>query len=86
MARAGGCLGDPGRPAPFFAVIDMLRLYFEVSPGEAKDSIRDKIARRLALVDETLMRSLPAFLTLFDVPVDDAGGRHSIHRSGAARS
>jgi transcriptional regulator with AAA-type ATPase domain len=61
----------PGRPAPFFAVIDMLRLYFDVSPGEAKDSIRDKIARRLALVDETLMRSLPVFLTLFDVP----GGR-----------
>jgi transcriptional regulator with AAA-type ATPase domain/tetratricopeptide (TPR) repeat protein len=63
----------PGRPAPFFAVIDMLRFYFDVFPGEAKDSIRDKIARRLALVDETLLRSLPVFLTLFDVPADDAG-------------
>ncbi len=62
-----------GRPAPFLAVIDMLRLYFDVSPGEAKDSVRDKIARRLALVDETLTRSLPVFLTLLDVPVDDAG-------------
>lgn len=63
----------PGRPAPFFPVIDMLRLYFDVSPGEAKDTVRDKITRRLALVDETLTRSLPVFLTLFDVPVDDAG-------------
>jgi transcriptional regulator with AAA-type ATPase domain len=63
----------PGRPLPFFAVIDMLRLYFDVSHGEAQDVVRDKIARRLALVDETLVRSLPVFLTLFDVPVDDAG-------------
>ena len=47
--------------------------YFDVSPGEAKELVRDKIARRLALVDETLTRSLPVFLTLFDVPVYDAG-------------
>jgi len=62
-----------GRPVPFFAVIELLRNYFDVSPGEAKESVRDKIARRLARVDETLTRSLPVFLTLFDVPVHDAG-------------
>ena len=62
-----------GRPAPFFAVIELLRIYFDVSPGEAKELIRDKIAHRLALVDETFARSLPVFLTLFDVPVHDAG-------------
>jgi DNA-binding NtrC family response regulator/tetratricopeptide (TPR) repeat protein len=63
----------PGRPTPLFAVIEMLRLYFDVSPGEAKETVRDKIARRLALVDEALTRSLPAFLALFDVPVEDTG-------------
>jgi transcriptional regulator with AAA-type ATPase domain/tetratricopeptide (TPR) repeat protein len=63
----------PGRPTPLFGVIEMLRVYFDVSPAEVKEAVRDKIARRLALVDETLTRSLPVFLALFDVPVEDTG-------------
>ncbi len=62
----------PGRPTPFFAVIDLLRVYFDVTPGEAKDAVRDKVTRRLGLLDEGLTRSRSVFLTLLDVPVEDA--------------
>ena len=61
-----------GRPTPFLAVIDLLRVYFDVAPGEAEEAVSEKVARRLALLDEGLMPSLPAFLALLDVPVEDA--------------
>src|SRR5262249_30100563 len=60
-----------GRPTPFLAVIDLLRVYFDVAPGETVESVRDKVTRRLASLDETLMPALPAFLALLDVPVED---------------
>jgi tetratricopeptide (TPR) repeat protein len=62
-----------GRPTPFFAAIDLLRLYFDVATGEGNDAVREKVTRRLASLDEALMPSLPVFLALLDVPVDDAG-------------
>ncbi len=61
-----------GRPAPFLAVIDLLRVYFDVAPGELEDAVRNKVTRRLAALDEALLPSLPVFLTLLDVPVEDA--------------
>jgi tetratricopeptide (TPR) repeat protein len=64
-----------GHPTPFFGMIDLLRAYFDVVPGEPEDAVRDKIARRLTSLDEALMSLLPAFLSLFDLAVDDAEWR-----------
>ena len=61
-----------GRPTPYLAVIDMLRLYFGIEPGEAEPGIREKVERRLGELDPSLGPALPALLSLFDVPVEDA--------------
>jgi tetratricopeptide (TPR) repeat protein len=61
-----------GRPTPFFAVIDLLRVYFDVAPGEAADAVRDKVTRRLVSMDEALAPLLPVFLTLLDVKIEDS--------------
>jgi transcriptional regulator with AAA-type ATPase domain/predicted ATPase len=60
-----------GRPTPFSAVVDLLRLYFDVATGEAEEVVREKVTRRLAVLDESLLSSLPVFLTLLDVRVDN---------------
>ncbi len=61
-----------GRPRPFLAVVDLLRMYFDLAAGEPVEAVREKVAQRLALVDESSSSSLPAFLALLDVPVEDA--------------
>jgi transcriptional regulator with AAA-type ATPase domain/predicted ATPase len=61
-----------GRPTPLLAAIELLRAYFDVGPGQAADVVRDRVVRRLTLLDGGLLSSLPVFLTLLDVPVDDA--------------
>jgi transcriptional regulator with AAA-type ATPase domain/tetratricopeptide (TPR) repeat protein len=60
-----------GRPTPFLAAIALLRTYFDLAAGEAEDSVRDKVIRRVTSLDPALLPSLPAFLTLLDVAVDD---------------
>jgi transcriptional regulator with AAA-type ATPase domain/tetratricopeptide (TPR) repeat protein len=60
-----------GRPTPFSAILELLRAYFGVEAGEADAVIREKIARRLADLDQVLVSSLPAFLSLFDLPTGD---------------
>jgi tetratricopeptide (TPR) repeat protein len=60
-----------GHPTPFLGTVELLRAYFDVPPGVPEDTIRGKIARRLASLDEALVPLLSAFLSLFDVPGDD---------------
>src|SRR5262245_14430654 len=61
-----------GRPTPFFAVIELLRVYFDIAPGQAVDVVREKVTQRVVSLDETLVPLLPVFLTLLDVKVDNA--------------
>ena len=61
-----------GRPTPYGAVIDLLRVYFGIDPGEAERAIRDKVERRLGELDPSLGFALPAILSLLDVRVVDA--------------
>ena len=60
-----------GKATVYLPLIDLLKGYFQIEPGDPERRIREKLAGKLLLLDETLMPLLPVFLTLLDVPVDD---------------
>jgi class 3 adenylate cyclase/tetratricopeptide (TPR) repeat protein len=60
-----------GKATPYLPLIELLKGYFGVEPGDSDRRIREKIAGKLLTLDETLMPMLPVFLALLDVPVDD---------------
>src|SRR5260370_3337247 len=60
-----------GKATAFLPVIDLLRTYFQVEPRDEARKIREKITGKLLSLDRALEPSLPAFLWLLDVPVED---------------
>jgi transcriptional regulator with AAA-type ATPase domain/tetratricopeptide (TPR) repeat protein len=60
-----------GKETPYLPVLDLLKAYFLLDARDAPQTIRDKVMRKLRLLDEGLMPALPAVLALLDVPVDD---------------
>src|SRR5207249_5297999 len=60
-----------GKATAYLPLIDLLKGYFQIESGDPERRIREKLAGKLLLLDETLMPVLPVFLTLLDVPVDD---------------
>jgi class 3 adenylate cyclase/tetratricopeptide (TPR) repeat protein len=60
-----------GKATAYLPFIDLLKGYFQIELGDPERRIREKMAGKLLLLDETLMPLLPVFLALLDVPVDD---------------
>src|SRR5215831_5327265 len=60
-----------GKATSYLPLIELLRGYFQVETGDSERRIREKLAGKLLMLDETLMLLLPVFLALLDVPVDD---------------
>jgi predicted ATPase/class 3 adenylate cyclase len=56
---------------PYFPVMELLRRYFQIDERDDARRIREKVTGKLLTLDETLRPTLPAFLTLLDVPADD---------------
>ncbi len=61
-----------GKATAWFPVIDLLKTYFGIQDRDNARTIRERVTGKLFTLDETLKPMLPAFLTLFDVPVEDA--------------
>jgi class 3 adenylate cyclase/tetratricopeptide (TPR) repeat protein len=61
-----------GKASVFLPVIDLLRTYFKLAEGDETRVAREKITGKLLTLDESLRPTLPAFLSLLDVPVADA--------------
>jgi class 3 adenylate cyclase/tetratricopeptide (TPR) repeat protein len=59
-----------GKAGPYLPVIDMLKLYFGIEPGDEAQIIRQHVTGKLRSVDETLWPLAPAFLSLLDVVMD----------------
>jgi class 3 adenylate cyclase/tetratricopeptide (TPR) repeat protein len=76
-ARTDGCLTlqaaavSYGKSTPYLPVLDLLRQYFQLEERDDAWKIRAKITRRIVDRHRPLEAAIPAFLALFDVPVED---------------
>jgi predicted ATPase len=61
-----------GKATSYLPVIDLLKAYFKVHDRETHREIREKVTGKLLTLDRTLEPTLPALLSLLDVPVEDA--------------
>ena len=60
-----------GKATPYLPVIDLLKAYFQIEDRDDGRRVREKLTGRLLTLDPTLGPTLPAFLTLLEVPVED---------------
>jgi tetratricopeptide (TPR) repeat protein len=60
-----------GKATPYLPVIDLLKAYFRIQDRDDQREIREKVTGKLLTLDKSLEPTLPAFLALLDVPVDD---------------
>jgi DNA-binding winged helix-turn-helix (wHTH) protein/tetratricopeptide (TPR) repeat protein len=60
-----------GQAIPYLPMIDLLKAYFRLDDRDRTPTIRDKVTATLHTLDTALQPTLPAFLTLLDVPVEE---------------
>ena len=61
-----------GQATPYLLVIELLKTYFQIASCHDALTLHDKVADKLRTLDQSLASSLPAVLTLLDVPIEDA--------------
>ncbi len=60
-----------GKATSYLPVIDLLKSYFAIEDRDGPRSVREKLTGKLLTLDRALEGSLPALLSLLDVPTDD---------------
>ena len=60
-----------GQATPYLPIIDLLKGYFHLDDHEDRTTIRDQVNATLHGLDDRLTPTVPAFLALLDVPVED---------------
>ena len=61
-----------GKATSYLPVIDLLKGYFQIEVHDEPRQACEKVTARLLRFDEGLRRTVPAFLSLLDLPVEDA--------------
>jgi len=61
-----------GKATSYLPVIDLLKSYFAIEARDGPRAVREKVTGKLLTLDRALEGSLPAFLSLLDVPADDS--------------
>ncbi|HEV2054457.1 MAG TPA: adenylate/guanylate cyclase domain-containing protein [Methylomirabilota bacterium] len=71
-----------GQATTYLPIIDLLKVYFRIEEGDDRRRIREKVTGKLLTLDEALRPTLPAFLSLLEVPVEDGAWEHldALHR------
>jgi predicted ATPase/class 3 adenylate cyclase len=64
-----------GQTTAYLPIVRVLKIYFGIEDRDDPRKIREKLSGKLVTLDEELVPTLPALLTLFDVPVDDPDWR-----------
>ena len=62
-----------GKVTPYLPVRDLLKSYFKIQDQADHREVRERVIGKLLALDETLKNTLPVFLGLFNVPVQDSG-------------
>jgi class 3 adenylate cyclase len=62
-----------GKMTSYLPVSDLLKTYFGIEDHDDARRIREKVTGKLLTLDDNLRPTIPVFLSLLDVPVDDAG-------------
>jgi class 3 adenylate cyclase len=60
-----------GKATAYFPVRDLLKAYFQLDDRDDGRTMREKLTGKLLTLDAALGPTLPAFLALLDVPVED---------------
>jgi tetratricopeptide (TPR) repeat protein len=60
-----------GKATSYLPVVDLLKSYCRIESRDDARAIREKLLGKLLNLDEGLRPTLPAFLSLLDVPVED---------------
>jgi class 3 adenylate cyclase/predicted ATPase len=60
-----------GKATPYLPLIDLLKAYFKIIDRDDQREIREKVTGKLLTLDKALEPTLPAFLALLDVAVED---------------
>src|SRR6267142_2633712 len=60
-----------GRMTSYLPVSELLKTYFGIGDHDDGRRIREKVTGKLLTLDETLRPTIPVFLSLLDVPMDD---------------
>jgi class 3 adenylate cyclase/predicted ATPase/ribosomal protein L40E len=60
-----------GKATAYLPVIDLLKVYFSIEDQDDVRKIREKVTGKLLTLDKSLESTLPAFLTLLDIAVED---------------
>ena len=60
-----------GKATPYLPVIDFLKAYFGIEARDDTRKRREKVTGKLLTLERALEPTLPAFLTLLEVPVED---------------
>jgi len=60
-----------GKATPYLPVIELVKGYFQIEPRDDARRIREKVTGKLLSLDRALEPSLPALLSLLDVPAED---------------
>jgi class 3 adenylate cyclase/tetratricopeptide (TPR) repeat protein len=60
-----------GKATPYLPVLDLLKAYFQLEDRDDARRMREKLTGRLLTLDAALGPTLPAFLALLEVPVED---------------
>ncbi len=61
-----------GKATAYLPVIDLLKGYFDILDRDDARKIREKVTGKLLTLDKALESTLPAVLSLLDLPVEDA--------------
>ena len=61
-----------GKASAYRPIIDLLKGYFQIEDRDDARRIREKVAGKLVTLERSLESTLPAFLSLLNVPFEDA--------------
>ncbi|MBP1725571.1 MAG: family ATPase [Deltaproteobacteria bacterium] len=60
-----------GKATAYLPVVDLLKAYFAIEDRDGPRAVREKVTGKLLTLDRALEGSLPALLSLLDLPNDD---------------